>query len=227
MRTCEDRRVTAIRPDREPLVGRFIRLEPLTTEHLPALFRAIAHPIVFAGGYGGGPAGYRGTLDGFTTFAEQYYAWERNNVYAVIVTGGPHDGELVGTTTLGDFVPQDESAHIGWTAYDPRVWGTAVNAEAKLLLLELAFSSGFGRVKIQADALNDRSRAAIHRLGATFEGVIRRDKARADGSWRDTALFSVIVEDWPGVCAQLTERLDAHAGHPVMFREFPRSAQRG
>jgi RimJ/RimL family protein N-acetyltransferase len=96
------------------------------------------------------------------------------------------------------------------------VWGTAVNPAAKRLLLGLAFDSGFGRVKIQADALNERSRAAIAKLGATFEGVTRRDGRRADGSWRDAAVFSVVVDDWPrvrdGLDARVRRGLDAPAG---------------
>jgi RimJ/RimL family protein N-acetyltransferase len=211
--------VTATRPTPAPLDGRFVRLVPLEREHLPALFRAIGHPIVFAGGYGGGPAAYRDTESGFLEWAEGYFAWQVGNPYAVIIVGGPHDGELVGTTTLTDFDPAREATHIGWTAYDPRVWGTAVNAEAKLLLLGLAFESGFGRVLIQADALNDRSRAAIAGIGATFEGVLRRDRLRADGSWRDSAIFSVIVDEWPRVRDLLQERLNSHGDRPVLFRD--------
>ncbi|WP_165063241.1 GNAT family N-acetyltransferase [Marisediminicola senii] len=217
--------MTATRPDpAETMTGRFIRLEPLTRERLPELFSAIGHPIVFAGGYGGGPAGYRDTEAGFIDWAETYYSWNAGNVYAVIVVGGPHDERLVGTTTLGDFEPQFEATHIGWTAYDPRVWGTAVNAEAKRLLLTSAFDHGFGRVKIQADALNERSRAAIHRIGATFEGVLRRDRPRADGTWRDSAVFSVIIDDWPKVRDILDGRLDPHSGRPVLFRSWPNEA---
>lgn len=211
--------VTATRPIPEPLFGHFIRLEPLTPEHLPALYSAIGHPVVFAGGYGGGPEGYRDTQAGFIEFALDYYQWEIGNVYAVVLVGGPHDGELVGTTTLGDFEPQYESAHIGWTAYDPRVWGTAVNAEAKLLVLGLAFASGFGRVKIQADSRNERSRAAIAGIGATFEGIVRRHRLRADGSWRDSAVFSVTIDDWPRVEAGLLARLETHGDRPVLFRQ--------
>lgn len=202
-----------------PLEGRFIRLEPMTRERLPALFEAIAHPIVFAGGYGGGPAGHRDTLPAFLEWAETYYDWDGGNVYAVVVSGGPLDGVLVGTTTLTDFETAFEAAHLGWTAYDPRVWGTAVNAEAKLLLLGAAFDHGFGKVKIQADALNDRSRAAIAGIGATFEGVLRRDRPRADGTWRDTAVFSVLVDEWPEVRSILQRRLARHDGRPVTYRE--------
>ena len=210
--------MAAIRPVPEAIEGRFIRLEPLEQQHLPALFAAIGHPVVFAGGYGGGPHGYRDTEAAFIDWAQDYYQWGEGNCYAVIVVGGPHDGVVVGTTTLGDFDLADEAAHIGWTAYDPRVWGTAVNPEAKLLLLELAFSHGFGRVKIQADTLNERSKAAIAGLGATFEGIVRRDKPRADGSWRDSAVFSIIVDDWPRVRAGLERRLAGHVGRPVLFR---------
>jgi N-acetyltransferase len=87
------------------------------------------------------------------------------------------------------------------------VWGTAVNPEAKLLMLEVAFDSGFGRVKLQADARNARSRAAIAKLGATFEGIVRRDQRRADGTWRDTAVFSILADEWPAVRDGLRARL--------------------
>ena len=218
---CQTVRVTATRPEPTPIAGRFVRLEPLQRAHLPGLFLAIGHPLVFAGGYGGGPSGYRDFEEGFTDWAETYFCWDDGNPYAVILVGGPHDGELVGTTTLADFEPHREATHIGWTAYDPRVWGTAVNAEAKLLLLGLAFGHGFGRVKIQADALNARSRAAIGGIGATFEGIVRRDLPRADDSWRDSAVFSIIVDDWPRVRAGLEARLERHGDRPVLFRTRP------
>jgi RimJ/RimL family protein N-acetyltransferase len=194
----------ATRPPRRVIEGRFIRLAPLEEDHLPALFRAIGRPEVFAGGYGGGPAGYRGTEEEFVAFAHGYYAWLTGNVYGVWL----RNGELVGTSTLGDFDEANEHAHIGWTAYSPEVWGSAVNPEAKLLLLSEAFDNGFNRVKLQADALNDRSRAAILKLGAQFEGVLRRMQPRADGSWRDTAVYSILAEEWPAVRAGLEARLE-------------------
>jgi RimJ/RimL family protein N-acetyltransferase len=210
--------MTAVRPDRSPLIGDYIRLDPLERADLPALFAAIARPEVFAGGFGGGPAGYTDDPDRFAAFAETYFAWDASNVHAVRLVGGDHDGLLVGTTTLGDFELAQEHAHIGWTAYDPRVWGTAVNAEAKLLLLATAFDSGFGRVKLQADVRNERSRAAIAKLGATFEGIVRRDRLRADGTWRDSAVFSVIVDEWPVVRAGLEARVASFGGEPVRLR---------
>ena len=194
--------MAATRPAPRTIEGKFITLTPLEEQHLPALFAAIGKPEVFAGGYGGGPAGYRGTEGEFVDFAKGYYAWLTGNVYAVW-----KDGVLVGTSTLGDFDEKNEHAHIGWTAYSPDTWGTAVNPEAKLLMLAEAFDNGFGRVKLQADVLNDRSRAAILKLGAQFEGVVRRATPRADGSWRDTAVYAILIDEWPSVRAGLQERL--------------------
>jgi RimJ/RimL family protein N-acetyltransferase len=189
----------------------------MAVDDYPGLFDAIAVPEVFAGGYGGGPAGLPGDVDAFARFAAGYFNRGTNRTFTIRLVGGDADGLLVGTSTLGDFDPTNEHAHLGWTAYSPAVWGSAVNAEAKLLLLGLAFDSGFGRVKIQADERNERSRAAIAGIGATFEGLIRRDKRRADGSWRTSAQFSVIVDDWPNVRARLEARLSRQGG-PVVPR---------
>jgi RimJ/RimL family protein N-acetyltransferase len=127
-----------------------------------------------------------------------------------LVADGPLGaaGTVVGTTSLGDVDLVNERAHVGWTAYGPPWWGTAVNPECKLLLLAHAFDDcGLGRVKIQTDRINQRSQAAIARLGATREGVLRRHMRRADGSFRDTVVFSVITDEWPQVRAGLEARL--------------------
>ena len=208
----------AIRPSLRDIEGTYIRVAPLTKDELPELYAAIGSEDVFAGGWGGGPAGHRATEQEFIEFASWYFVWETNNVYGVRLKGGPDDGALVGTSTLGDFDESTESAHIGWTAWDPRVWGTAVNPEAKLLMLAEAFDNGFGRVKLQADARNVRSRAAIAKLGAQFEGLTRRHVRRADGSWRDTAVFSILIDEWPDVRADLEARLASFGGNPVVRR---------
>jgi RimJ/RimL family protein N-acetyltransferase len=199
--------MTATRPDpASVLEGRHVRLAPLTIDDLPELYEAIGrHPSTFAGGWGGGPAAYRDTEAGFLEFGRHYFPWDTGNVYAVRTP----DSRMIGTTTLGDFDASKEHTHIGWTAYAPEARGTAVNPECKLLLLGLAFDSGFGRVKIQADVLNERSRAAILKLGAVSEGVVRRDVLRADGTWRDTAVYSVLVDEWPAVRRGLESRLAA------------------
>ncbi|MWV59124.1 GNAT family N-acetyltransferase [Rathayibacter sp. VKM Ac-2754] len=192
------------RPAPAVLTGRVVVLEPLGDEHVEPLLRAIARPEVFAGGYGGGPAGLPESLEEFRAFTRRYYPWATGTPYAVLL-----DGRVVGTSSLADFDEKKEAAHLGWTAYAPEVWATAVNPDAKRLLLGLAFDSGYSRVKLQADAANARSRAAILRLGAVFEGVLRHDQRRADGSWRDTAVHSILVEEWPAVREGLDRRIDA------------------
>jgi RimJ/RimL family protein N-acetyltransferase len=177
---------------------------------LPELHAAIAHPEVFAGGYGGGPAGLPDDLPAFLDFAEMYYPWASGIPFLVSTAPTPEQPRVVlGTTSLADLDVVNRGAHVGWTAYDPRVWATSVNVESKLLVLGLAFSHGFDRVKLQADAQNARSRAAIAKLGAVFEGVLRHDRVRADGSWRDTAVYSILSEEWPDVRAALERRLAA------------------
>ena len=200
--------MSATRPEPRVIEGRFIRLEPLRPQQLPELYAAIGSSEVFAGGWGGGPAGHQATEDDFVEFARGYFPWT-GNVYAARVAGGADAGTLVGTSSLADFDEPNEHAHIGWTAWSPQVWGTAVNPEAKLLMLGEAFDNGFGRVKLQADEVNARSRAAITKLGAQFEGIQRRDRRRADGSWRSTAIYSILSDEWPAVRETLETRLSA------------------
>ena len=119
--------MTARRPPRQVLEGRVVRLEPFTPEHLPGLWRAIGRPEVFAGGYGGGPAGLPADEASFAEWAPRYFPHEAGTTYVVRLRGGPDDGEIVGASSLADLELDLEHAHIGWTAYDPRVWGTAVN----------------------------------------------------------------------------------------------------
>lgn len=204
-------------PDREPLEGRFIRLEPLTPDHVPGLWGAIGHPEVFAGGFGGGPAGLPADEAAFTEWLWRTMPHDQGITYVARLAAGPDAGAIVGTSSLADFSLPHESTHIGWTGWDPRVWGTAVNPEAKLLMLATAFDHGFGRVKLQADERNARSRAAILKLGARFEGIVRRDRPRADGSWRDTAVYSILIDEWPDVRAGLEARL-ATATSPQLAR---------
>jgi N-acetyltransferase len=121
---------------------------------------------------------------------------------------GSRTGRVVGTTSLGDVDLGNERVHLGWTAYAPDMWSTTVNPECKLLLMQHAFDDcGFGRVKIQTDLVNTRSQAAIAKLGAAREGVLRRHMRRADGTWRDTVVFAVTIDDWPVARARLEDRV--------------------
>ncbi|QPZ37728.1 GNAT family N-acetyltransferase [Paramicrobacterium chengjingii] len=207
--------MTAVFPDPAPLVGRFVRLEPLVDTDAPELFSAIVRPEVYEFGYGGGVAGMPGDAATFARELRSHYPFATGIPFTVRLAAGPDNGRIIGTTSLGDIDVVNRGAHIGWTAYHPAAWGTGVNPECKLLLMTLAFDAGFERVKIQTDAVNARSRAAIAKLGASFEGILRHHKIRADGTWRDTAVYSVLADEWPDVRTRLTERLE-HAAAPQL-----------
>ncbi|GAA2170919.1 GNAT family protein [Agrococcus versicolor] len=198
--------MTARIPDLATLEGDVVRLEPLVPDTLLELRDAIGVPEVFASGYAGGPAALDTSDEGWVRWAERAYPWH-GRPFAIRLRSGPDAGRLVGTTSLTDFDEASEQCHLGYTAYAPAVWGTAVNPEAKLLVLGHVFAHGFGRVRIQADAANDRSRAAIVRLGATLEGVLRRMRQDASGQWRDVAVHSILVDEWPAVRDALVERV--------------------
>jgi RimJ/RimL family protein N-acetyltransferase len=117
-------------------------------------------------------------------------------------------GAVVGWSCYLDVSVRDARCEIGGTSYAVPVWGTKVNPEAKLLLLTYAFEVlHMGRVQLKTDIRNERSQRAIAGIGATYEGVLRRFNRRADGTVRDSVLFSVTAEDWPQVQAHLRRRL--------------------
>ncbi len=123
-------------------------------------------------------------------------------------------GDLPASSVLGMSSYLDVSVHdarleIGSTVYTPSVWGTAVNPDTKLLLLAYAFEElHVGRVQLKTDVRNTRSQRAIAYAGARYEGTLGRYQRRTDGTVRDTALFSVLAEDWPRVREGLERRLD-------------------
>ena len=207
--------MTTLEPDGRPLVGRYVRLDPGTVDDAPALFAALDDERVWAKGYGGGPAGRPrdvAAMRDVLQVAVDAAVGRQRQAYVVRLVaadvGAAPAGTVVGSSSLGDWDLVNERAHIGWTAYGPSWWGGNVNAECKLLMLGHAFDDcGFGRVKLQTDARNERSQAAIARLGATREGVLRRHQKRADGTFRDTVVFSVLLDEWPDVRAALLDRL--------------------
>ncbi|HOC13738.1 MAG TPA: GNAT family protein [Propionicimonas sp.] len=211
--------MTAYLPRDISLVGHCVGLAPLREADLPDLAPILMDPAVYASGYvmHRRPAT---TEDALALGRSRFLAADAPNgvgfgriAFAVrLATDSPLDaaGSLVGTTSLGDAHLANESIHLGWTIYGSRWWGTAVNAETKYLLLRHCFEElGFGRVKLQTDRLNVRSAAAIAKLGATREGVLRRETRREDGSFRDTVVFSVLADEWPAVSAGLLARLNA------------------
>lgn len=205
-----------IAPTGAPLVGRFVRLDVTAPEDAAGLFEVYSDLRCYEQGYA--MMRPHRTLPETEALVEAALAARAadgtgRTAYTIRLVA---DGELgpagtvVGTSSLGDVDTAREHVHLGWTMYGSRWWGTQVNPEAKLLLLGHAFDTcGFGRVKIQTDVVNARSRAAILKLGATFEGVTRRDVRRPDGSWRDTAVHSILADEWPSVRARLLARLGA------------------
>jgi len=209
---CEEPLMSVVEPDGRTLVGGVVRLDAGRPADAAGLFAALDDPRVYAGGFGGGPAGRPRDPDAFARgWMSGLRDPRRRAVYVVrLIADGPPGaaGTIVGTSSLGDVSLQDERIHLGWTAYAPAVWGSTVNPECKLLMLRHAFEDcGFGRVKIQTDILNTRSQSAIARLGATREGVLRRHQARADGTFRDTVVFSILRDEWPAVQAGLRARV--------------------
>ena len=117
-------------------------------------------------------------------------------------------GAVLGQTCYLAIRPEHRGVEIGGTWYCPSVQGTRVNPACKLTMLAHAFACGAQRVELKTHALNARSRAAMLKMGATFEGIHRRHMLLHDGSWRDTAWYSVLAEEWPSVKAGLLARLD-------------------
>jgi len=118
------------------------------------------------------------------------------------------DGALVGSSRYMNVRRWDRVVEVGWTWFNPSVWRTGINVETKLLIFTRAFETlGCVRVELKTDARNDRSRGAMTRLPAHFEGIMRKHMIVPGVGQRDTAYFSVIDEEWPTVRAALQARL--------------------
>ena len=116
----------------------------------------------------------------------------------------------VGSTSYLAVVPVHKRLEIGWTWYAKPAWAGAVNPSCKFLLMRHGFEAlGLNRIELKADARNSRSCKAMERFGAKFEGIHRSHMVRPDGKLRDTAWYSVIREEWPGVRDGLLARLAA------------------
>jgi RimJ/RimL family protein N-acetyltransferase len=200
------------------LEGRVVRMEPLGHEHLGPLLAAASGP--------------RDTY-GFTTVpgtAEEMAAWfktacaDRDADRAMpFATVHRATGRVVGSTRFGNIefwpwpdgnplqrgVDRPDVVEIGWTWLAADVQRTAVNTEAKLLMLTHAFETWrVHGVRLQTDSRNERSRNAILRIGARFDGVVRVSRVASDGIIRDTAVFSITEAEWPEAKARLQARLE-------------------
>jgi RimJ/RimL family protein N-acetyltransferase len=208
-------------PEAVELGNAVVRLSPATTGDAPGLFAALDDERVWASGYGGGPAGRWTDVDAARVALERSGQGTTGPRQAWVARlAGDSElgaaGTVVGTSSLAEWDLVNERVHLGWTAYGPRWWAGPVNPACKLALLSYAFDDcGFGRVKLQTDLINTRSQAAIAKLGATREGVLRRHVRRADGTWRDSVVFSILGDEWPSVRDTLLARLGGAypAGH--------------
>lgn len=179
-------------------------LEPMSFSGLEKLAPKLRVPEVFSGGHGGGLAALPDTDQEYVNFFAQYCPWQKGGRSYLV----RYQGEMVGTTSLYELVKAKESVAIGYTAYAPAVWGTGINPMSKFLLLNWAFSeANLGRVLFYVDHLNQRSQNAVLKLGAKLDGRLRRDAQRADGSWRDTCVYSILKDEWPLVKKQLLHRI--------------------
>ena len=186
------------------LENRFVRLEPMGEGHREA-FRAACdadlatwrelYPYAMGGDHF--DAGWA------RLYAEP--AKDRMN-YAVVV-----DGQVMGVSSYLGVDPANQALEIGGTYYHPQVRGGPVNPAAKRLLLAAAFEAGARRVQFKVDAINGRSRAAVLKLGAVQEGILRQDRVTWTGRIRDTVFFSILADEWPAVRERLDARLAAFA----------------
>ncbi|HEX5333757.1 MAG TPA: GNAT family protein [Cellulomonas sp.] len=202
---------TVVAPTGAVLANREVRLTPLSVADADELFVALDDERVWAAGFGGGPRGRPSDPGAMAAWIAALTGRPGQAAYAIRLARtsavGPA-GRLVGTSSLGDVDVANERLHLGWTAYAPDVWAGVVNPATKLALLTHAFEDcHMHRVKLQTDAINARSQAAIARLGAVREGVLREHVVRADGTRRDTVVFSILASEWPAVRAGLEQRL--------------------
>lgn len=188
------------------LQGQHARLEPLAREHVPGLQDAVRDGELWRPGYTAIPV-----PDGMAAYVDKALAL-RDVGKAIPFAVRDASGTIVGTTRFGDIEPGHLRVQIGWTWYAKRVQRTGLNTEAKALMLRHAFDTmGCRRVEFFTHALNHASRAAIARLGAKEEGVLRNHMRMPDGHWRDTVVFSIIDGEWPAVRTHL-EQLMARSG---------------
>lgn len=187
-----------------PLGLRSLRLEPLAETHREPLRAACAAD----------PDTWR-NLYSLSLEGEHFDAfWEAGRItareagvaqhYAVL-----HHDQCVGLTAFLKIDRGNGALEIGLTYYAPGARGGLVNPAAKRLLLGEAFEAGFGRVQFHVDEINARSRAAVLKLGAAFEGIQRWDRIVWTGRRRSTAVYSVIAPEWPRVREALDHRLGA------------------
>jgi RimJ/RimL family protein N-acetyltransferase len=173
-----------------------VALEPWEARHDAGLVAAGADPEVWRWL----PVRHPDTVEAMAAFRVDHPG---SPVWAVVVDGVP-----AGSTSYLDVDPELGGLEIGATWYRKDLWGSEVNPTCKWLLLDHAFRElGADRVTLKADALNTRSQAAIRKLGCRYDGTLRHQRRRPDGTVRDAAYFSLLAAEWPDAERDLLARL--------------------
>jgi RimJ/RimL family protein N-acetyltransferase len=194
------------------LTGRLIRLEPLAIEHTAGYLAAVGTGsdadevfrwMITPGSASGAPR----TLDDARADIAAALATRARGERLAYAQVDVTTGEFAGTSSYYDVVPSLRTIAIGHTWLGRPWWRTGHNTESKLLMLTHAFETlGAARVVWHTDIHNERSQAAIARLGATREGDLRKHRIRRDGSWRTTVQYSMTDDDWPTARDHLADR---------------------
>lgn len=185
------------------LEGEFVRLEPLRVDHLPALCKVGLDEVIWR---------WTTSVVRDESDVERYVrdalAEQAAGKALPFVTVEKASGTVVGSTRFGNIDPVNKKVEIGWTWVSPPWQRTAINTEAKLLMLIHAFETwNCIRVELKTDANNQRSRDAMTRLGATEEGTMRNHMILESGRYRDSVYFSIIDSEWETVKAGLASKL--------------------
>ncbi len=202
------------------LAGRLVRLEPLALAHVEPLVAAACATAPEDFGLTSVPR----DAGRMQLYVEEALAAAAAGKALPFATVDLASGEVVGSTRFGNAERWSwpdgaarrpaggvDALEIGWTWLARRAWRTGVNTEAKLLMLRHAFGAlRVHRLQLKTDERNWRSRTAIERLGARFEGILRAHMPAADGGLRNTAMFSIVEAEWPAVEARLVELLSDH-----------------
>ena len=185
------------------LANRQVSLSPLRLEHAEALGRAASDGELWRLFYTSVPT--PDTAHDYVVQALQ----QQTSGWSVPFVVRDAAGDIVGTTRYCNIDATHKRVEIGWTWYALRVQRTALNTAAKQLLLTHAFETlGAGAVELRTSYMNHRSRAAIARLGAKQDGILRNHSISPNGTLRDTVVFSIIASEWPTVKAHLRWQLD-------------------
>lgn len=188
------------------LCGKHVRLEPVSMEHARGLFDAGKDLSIWT--YL--PISGFNTIEDADGWVESAIELRERNVHFTYVQIEQDHGTVVGSTRYMNVRARDHGLEIGYTWLSPSYQRSAINSEAKFLLLCHAFEVlGAYRVELKTDRRNEKSQRAILRIGAKKEGVLRKHMVAQHGFIRDTVLFSIIDSEWPVVKKDLQCKLDA------------------